>query len=151
MRLAAAKSSAVLALMIARYWSSLVSTRRCAESWLTSPSAITAEAWLRILSTFSDPSSTISSNERAKRKSPTSTEALLPQMIFAVLRPRRRSDPSTTSSWSRVAVWMNSTAAASLQWRGPEEHTSETQSLMRTTVGAFCLKRKRTQQVYKHH
>src|SRR3546814_7023607 len=75
--------------MIARYWSSLVSIRRCADSWLTSPSAITAEARLRILSTFSDPSSTITSNARLNRKSPTSTGALLPQIMFAVLRPRQ--------------------------------------------------------------
>jgi hypothetical protein len=65
-------------------------------------------------STFRLPSSTISSNERLNRKSPTSTLAGLPQMMLAVRLPRRRPEPSTTSSWSSVAVWMNSTAAASL-------------------------------------
>src|SRR5215207_8179143 len=61
----------------------------------------------------SEPSSTISSNERANRKSPTNTAGLLPQTALAVSRPRRRSLESTTSSCSSVAVWMNSTAAAS--------------------------------------
>ena len=39
----------------------------------------------------SEPSSTISSNERANRKSPTSTAGLLPHTAFAVSRPRRSS------------------------------------------------------------
>ncbi len=50
---------------------------------------------------------------REYRKSPTSTLAALPNTALAVLRPRRRSDSSTTSSCSSVAVWMNSTTAAS--------------------------------------
>ena len=57
----------------------------------TSPSAITADAWLRILSTLRLPSSTISSNARLNRKSPTSTLAGLPQMRLAVRLPRRGS------------------------------------------------------------
>ena len=57
--------------------------------------------------------------QRANRKSPTRTEAGLPQMMLAVRRPRRRPELSTTSSWRSVAVWMNSTAAASLCWRLP--------------------------------
>ena len=90
--------------------------RRCrwwSSAACTSPSAITAEARDRISSTRSEPSSTISSNARLNRKSPTSTAGLLPHTAFAVSRPRRRSLASTTSSCSRVAVWMNSTAAAS--------------------------------------
>ena len=55
-----------------------MSIRRCAVSWSTSPSAITALAWLNILSTFRLPSSTISSNARLNRKSPTNTLAGLP-------------------------------------------------------------------------
>ena len=58
-------------------------------------------------------SSTISWKLREYRKSPTSTLAALPQTALAVLRPRRRSDSSTTSSCSSVAVWMNSITAAS--------------------------------------
>ena len=57
----------------------------------TSPSAITAAARDRISRTRSEPSSTISSNERANRKSPTSTAGLLPHTALAVSRPRRRS------------------------------------------------------------
>ena len=41
---------------------------------------------------------------REYRKSPTSTLAALPNRALAVLRPRRRSDSSTTSSCSNVAV-----------------------------------------------
>jgi hypothetical protein len=50
---------------------------------------------------------------RANRKSPTRIEALLPQIVLAAGLPRRIVLSSTTSSWSSVAVWMNSTAAAS--------------------------------------
>jgi hypothetical protein len=41
-------------------------------------------------------------------------------MMLAVRWPRLSPEPSTTSSCSSVAVWMNSTAAASLWWRVPE-------------------------------
>jgi hypothetical protein len=58
-------------------------------------------------------SSTIIWKLREYRKSPTSTLAALPHSALAVLRPRRRSDSSTTSSCSRVEVWMNSITAAS--------------------------------------
>src|SRR5690606_39373395 len=77
-----------------------------------------------------DPSSTISWKLREYRKSPTSTLAALPHTALAVLRPRRRSDASTTSSCSSVEVWMNSTTAASWCASAPrsEEHTSELQS-----------------------
>jgi chorismate mutase len=40
-------------------------------------------------------------------------------MMLAVRLAAAQVRPSTTSSWSRVAVWMNSTAAASLWWRVP--------------------------------
>ena len=43
----------------------------------------------RMASTFSEPSSTISWKARANRKSPTSTEALLPNTALAEARPRR--------------------------------------------------------------
>ena len=69
---------------------------------------------MRIFSTFKLPSSTINSKLRENRKSPTRTLAGLPQMMLAVRLPRLRPEQSTTSSWSKVAVWMNSTAAASL-------------------------------------
>jgi hypothetical protein len=63
----------------------------------------------------SDPVSTISSKARANRKSPTKTLDADPQIRCAATLPRRRSEPSTTSSCKRVAVWMNSTAAASFR------------------------------------
>jgi len=43
----------------------------------------------RMLSTLSEPSSTISSNDRLNRKSPTRTLAGLPQIVLAVRLPRR--------------------------------------------------------------
>ena len=60
------------------------------------------------------PTSTIIWNAREYKKSPTSTLAGLPKLSLAVGLPRRRVDSSTTSSWSKVAVWMNSTTAARL-------------------------------------
>ena len=86
---------------------------RTCSSCRTSPSAIVLVVSARIRITSSWSSSTISWKLREYRKSPTSTRAALPQTALAVLRPRRRSDSSTTSSWSRVAVWMNSITAAS--------------------------------------
>ena len=59
------------------------------------------------------PVDTIIWKARVYRKSPTSTLAALPNSALAVWRPRRMSDSSTTSSCSRVAVWMNSIIAAS--------------------------------------
>ncbi len=56
---------------------------------------------------------------REYRKSPTSTEAALPNRALAVWRPRRIDDSSTTSSCSRVAVWINSTTAANSWWAVP--------------------------------
>ncbi|MCW0450793.1 hypothetical protein NB706_003627 [Xanthomonas sacchari] len=64
-------------------------------------------------------SSTISWKLREYRKSPTSTLGALPHSALAVLRPRRRSDSSTTSSCSRVEVWMNSMIAANWCCIGP--------------------------------
>ncbi len=58
--------------------------------------------------------STIIWKARECRKSPTSTLAGLPKFSFAVGRPRRIVDSSTTSSCSSVAVWMNSITAARL-------------------------------------
>ncbi|MNN83293.1 hypothetical protein D3C81_2003190 [compost metagenome] len=65
------------------------------------------------------PTETIIWKAREYRKSPTSTEAALPNSALAVLRPRRSEDSSTTSSCSRVAVWINSTTAASWWWSLP--------------------------------
>ena len=65
------------------------------------------------------PMRTIIWKAREYRKSPTSTEAALPNAAFAVWRPRRRSEASTTSSCSRVAVWMNSITAASSKRLSP--------------------------------
>ena len=56
---------------------------------------------------------TIIWNAREYRKSPTSTDAALPNWALAVAWPRRKSDSSTTSSCSSVAVWIISMTAAS--------------------------------------
>ena len=79
----------------------------------TSPSEMVLVAPARISMTRMFCTSTIIWNEREYRKSPTSTLAGLPKDTLAVGRPRRRVDSSTTSSCSSVAVWMNSTTAAS--------------------------------------
>ena len=47
------------------------------------------------------------------------TAAALPNAALAVREPRRRSDSSTTSSCRSVAVWMNSTTAASVRRASP--------------------------------
>ena len=67
----------------------------------------------------SEPTSTIILKAWPSRKSPTSTLASLPHLIRAATLPRRMSLSSTTSSWRRVAVCMNSTLAASLTWPSP--------------------------------
>jgi hypothetical protein len=67
-------------------------------SCITSPSEITAAAWLRMARTFSSPVSTINSKARLSRKSPTSTLAWLPQTMLAETLPRRSELSSTTSS-----------------------------------------------------
>ena len=56
---------------------------------------------------------------REYKKAPTSTLASLPNTLLAVSWPRRRSEASTTSSCSRVAVWMNSMIAAVVMCRSP--------------------------------
>ena len=80
----------------------------------TSPSAITLVASESTCMTRMSFTSTIIWKAREYRKSPTSTLAALPNRSLAVSRPRRRVDSSTTSSCSSVAVWMNSTTAASV-------------------------------------
>jgi hypothetical protein len=55
---------------------------------------------------------------RAKMKSPIRTEELSPQTAFKVSSPRRRSESSMTSSWTRVAVWSSSMEAAALTAAG---------------------------------
>ena len=116
---AAANRAAVLPWMTSRYWSSVVVRSFCVCNCSTSPSAIVAAARDRMLNTTSEPSSTINWNARANRKSPTSTDALLPKIALAEARPRRNWLSSTTSSCNSVAVWMNSTQAARSTWRAP--------------------------------
>ena len=119
MRQAAANRAAVFAEMIFRYCSSSVSIRRCVVSCSTSPSAITAEAWLRIFSTRRDPSSTISSKARLNRKSPTRTVAGLPQMRLAVRLPRRRPGAVDHIVVEQGRGVDELDAAASFWWRVP--------------------------------
>ncbi len=80
----------------------------------TSPSAITLVASASTAMMRMSCASTIIWKAREYRKSPTSTLAGLPNVSFAVALPRRSAEPSTTSSCSNVAVWMNSTTAARL-------------------------------------
>ncbi len=89
------------------------------SSCSTSPSAMRLVVSASTRITGIESSSTISWKLREYRKSPTSTLGALPHRALAVLRPRRRSDSSTTSSCSRVEVWMNSTMAASTVWSLP--------------------------------
>ena len=79
----------------------------------TSPSAITALAWLRILALEAAvlDHQFEGAAEHGNRRPSTLRVA---QMRLAVGLAAAHSDPSTTSSWRSVAVWMNSTAAASL-------------------------------------
>src|SRR3972149_5105231 len=58
--------------------------------------------------TSMSPSSVISWEARAKRKSPTRMLTELPKRILADGRPRRTLPKSTTSSCRSVAVWMDS-------------------------------------------
>ena len=116
---AAANSSAVLPRITQRYSSSVVAVFLAAASCITSPSAMMAAAEDRISSERSEPTSTIILKAWPSRKSPTSTLASLPHSMRAASRPRRISLSSTTSSCNRVAVCMNSTAAASLTWPSP--------------------------------
>ncbi len=90
--------------MTSRYCSIRVDRSFCVDICSTSPSAIVAEAEDRMFMTLSEPSSVMSWNDRANRKSPTSTEALFPNTAFALAMPRRRELSSTTSSCSSVAV-----------------------------------------------
>ena len=83
-RAAAANSAAVLPSITSRYCASVVAVSFCVISCSTSPSAMVAEAAERIAMTSSVPSSTISWKARAKRKSPTRTEASLPNSALAV-------------------------------------------------------------------
>ncbi len=101
--------------MISRYISWLRFSSCARVSCSTSPSAITREAWASTPRAAMEPASTISSKARENRKSPTSTLDGAPQIRCAATLPRRNWLPSTTSSCSRVAVWMNSTAAASFR------------------------------------
>ena len=82
-------------------------------------------------STRMRPTSTISWKAREYRKSPTSTLAALPNSALAVARPRRSADSSTTSSCSRVAVWMNSMMAASSKRLSPVNESARENSSTR--------------------
>ena len=64
--------------------------------------AMTEEARDRMSRMCSDPSATISSNERLNRKSPTRIAGLLPHKALAVSRPRRH-EPSMNRNMSRAA------------------------------------------------
>src|SRR3546814_1571762 len=51
---------------------------------------------------------------------------------------------------SRKSILRSSTLARSTRMRRSEEHTSELQSLMRTSYAVFCLKKKNKQTIHKH-
>ena len=109
---AAEKRDAVLLRMISKYSASSVSASQVFNNSSISPSAKAVVASDITLSISGFPLWVISSKDFEKRKSPTSTLGSFPHSVFAVEEPRRVWALSTTSSWRRVAVWMNSTMAA---------------------------------------
>src|SRR3546814_4671792 len=54
-----------------------------------------------------------------------------------------------TCGWRRTILSLIAAATSSKPNRS-EEHTSELQSLMRTSYAVFCLKKKKTNKHYKH-
>ena len=90
-----------------------------AASCLTSPSAMTEDAFARILSASNELVSTIKLKARANKKSPTRIEGLFPHTRLAGFLPLLSVLSSTTSSCRSVAEWINSTAAASLWCLSP--------------------------------
>src|SRR5438552_382107 len=72
-------------------------------------------------STLRLPSSTISSNARLNRKSPTSTLAGLPQMRLAVRLPRRMLDPGEAIQRQRLDCFV-ATLLAMTRSRLPDVH-----------------------------
>ena len=110
---AAESKMAVLQRTTSMKRSTVISRSLVQTSCSTSPSAMIVVASASTLRMRRSPSVTIRENDLEKRKSPTSTEASFPQSVLAEAMPRRRLALSTTSSWSSVAVWMNSTTLAS--------------------------------------
>src|SRR3546814_1253260 len=53
--------------------------------------------------------------------------------------------PTATSTGTVIAAASSATAPGATIWTRSEEHTSELQSLMRTSYAVFCLKKKITQ------
>src|SRR3546814_4687450 len=62
-------------------------------------------------------------------------------------------DAPATGTLLDVSVQLHACAPTPLQWRGEvrsEEHTSELQSLMRTSYAVFCSKKKNTHTEISH-
>src|SRR3546814_1295113 len=65
--------------------------------------------------------------------------------------PRARGGQARTTGKKKAASWMEAAPRGSANQAAPgrvprsEEHTSELQSLMRTSYAVFCLKKKTTQ------
>src|SRR6266571_4626771 len=89
---------------LAEYGASVTAKLWAFSSCSTSPSAIALVASASTAMTRMLRTATIIWKAREYRKSPTSTLAAFPNSALAVLRPRRSSDSSTTSSCSSVAV-----------------------------------------------
>jgi hypothetical protein len=102
----------------------------------TSPSAITLVASAMISITRCERVAAISWKAREYTKSPTSTLAWLPTDLVGGVAAAARADMSTTSSCSRVAVWMNSmngggldAARAGVAGAAGEHHQQRAQAL----------------------
>jgi len=96
---------------IERYSFSVILLSPAFINWKTSPSDIVLVVVERSLRMAGVPSSVISLKDLEYRKSPTRTLAAFPQTRFAEVFPLRVSARSITSSWRRLAVWMNSMMA----------------------------------------
>src|SRR3546814_2888510 len=64
--------------------------------------------------------------------------------VMRMRSPSRQPQPVPWISVPQTTGWQSSRPASSAPWARSEEHTSELQSLMRTSYAVFCLKKKTT-------
>src|SRR3546814_6290503 len=103
---------------------------------------------------ISDWSSDVCSSDLIRR---TSARSLMKATRTAVIGRAREADPSPAAvrgpaERATPRISMPTRRAAAAKPRRSEEHTSELQSLMRTSYAVFCLKKKtRTLLTYRHY
>ena len=110
----ALNKDAVLPFTTVKYMSSLIVGSLSLLTSNISPSEIVTLVSAKSLRANSLSSLVINWKARLKRKSPTKTLVLFPQISLAVSLPLLFLLKSTISSCNKVAAWMNSTAAARL-------------------------------------